>query len=64
MDSKETRESMRNDEGGVSSIEYALIGSLIAVVCVIVLIAVGGNLEALYMDVCRQVSTASSGDPC
>ncbi|MDD5250369.1 MAG: Flp family type IVb pilin [Rhodocyclaceae bacterium] len=51
------------DETGVTSIEYALIGSLIATVCVAMLVAVGANLNALYTNVCNQVSTAVAGAP-
>jgi pilus assembly protein Flp/PilA len=54
---------LAEDESGVTSIEYALIGSLIATVCVVTLVSVGGNLNSLYTNVCKQVSTAVSGAP-
>lgn len=59
------RRLLLGDDTATSSIEYALVGSLIAVVCVIVLALVGSNLSALYMEVCNQVSGAvSGGSPC
>lgn len=50
-------------ESGVTSIEYALLGSLIAVACVLTVAAVGGNAATLYTSVCRAVTTAVSGAP-
>lgn len=52
-----------NDDAGVTTFEYALCGALIAVVCVALVGAVGANVEALYLSVCTQVTTAISGAP-
>lgn len=54
---------LMTDEAGVTSLEYALIGSLIAVVCIAAIGAVGGNVSALFTVVCNEVSTAISGAP-
>jgi len=50
-------------ESGVTSIEYALLGSLIAVTCALTVAAVGGNAATLYTSICRGVTTAVSGAP-
>jgi len=50
-------------EKGVTSIEYALIGALIAVVCVVSVTATGSNVNNLWTIVCNEVSTAISGAP-
>ena len=50
-------------ESGVTSIEYALLGCLIAVTCALTVAAVGGNAGTLYTSVCRAVTTAVSGAP-
>jgi pilus assembly protein Flp/PilA len=52
------------DEDGVSSIEYALLASLIAVICVAMITAVGTNTLNLYMVVCNGVATATGKPPC
>ena len=52
-----------DEESGVTSIEYALLGSLIAVVCTVTVAAVGGNVGNLYTSVCRAVTTAIAGAP-
>ena len=44
---------------GVTSIEYALIGSLIAVAIVVAVAALGVNLGALYDNVANKVAQAS-----
>jgi pilus assembly protein Flp/PilA len=44
---------------GVTSIEYALIGSLIAVAIVVSVTALGGNLSTLYDNVANEVSQAA-----
>jgi pilus assembly protein Flp/PilA len=51
------------EEEGVTSIEYALMGALIAVVCVVTITAVGNDLKGLYTLVCKEVSNAISGAP-
>jgi pilus assembly protein Flp/PilA len=51
------------EEEAVTSIEYALLGVLIAVVCVAAVKAVGTNLSALFTDVCNKVTEAVTGTP-
>lgn len=50
-----------SEEHGVTAIEYALLGALIAVVIVVAVASVGTNLNALYEDVAGKVSNAISG---
>lgn len=52
------------DEEGVSSIEYALLCSLIAVFCLLAVKAVGTNTSDLYMAVCNAVAAATDQPPC
>lgn len=52
------------EEEGVSSIEYALLASLIAVVCVGIITAVGLNTLNLYTVVCNGVAAATGNPPC
>lgn len=47
------------DESGVTAIEYALIGSLIAVVIAATVTAVGVNLSDLYEMVAGKVQDAT-----
>ena len=47
----------------VTSIEYALLGVLIAVVCVAAVKTVGTNLSALFTNACNKVTEAISGAP-
>lgn len=49
------------DESGVTSIEYALIGSLIAVAIVTTVTTLGLNLNDLYRMVAGKVQAATSG---
>jgi Flp pilus assembly pilin Flp len=51
-------------QSGVSSIEYALLGCLIAVVCVVIVTATGLNTLALYTWVCNEVQGAIGGPGC
>lgn len=51
------------DEQAVTSIEYALLAALIAMVCVAAVKTTGTNLSALFTDVCNKVSDAISGAP-
>lgn len=51
------------DESGVTTLEYALTAALIAVICVVIVGAVGMNVSALYTLVCNEVTTAISGAP-
>lgn len=47
------------DEAGVTSIEYALIGSLIAVVIVVSVTNVGSAVSGLYQRVADEVAKAT-----
>jgi pilus assembly protein Flp/PilA len=49
------------DESGVTAIEYALIGSLIAVAIVTSVTALGVNLSEMYEMVAGKVKDAVSG---
>jgi Flp pilus assembly pilin Flp len=51
------------DQQAVTSLEYALLSVLIGVTCVATLSVLGGNVAALYIAVCKSVSTAISGTP-
>jgi len=51
------------DEEAVTSIEYAMIGALIAVVCVGAVNTVGTNVIEIYTVICNTVSQAVSGAP-
>jgi pilus assembly protein Flp/PilA len=51
------------DEQAVTSIEYALVAALIAMVCVAAVKTTGTNLSSLYTDVCNKVTEAISGAP-
>lgn len=53
----------REDEG-LSSIEFALLASLIAVFCVVAVTAVGKNTLNLYMLVCNAAAAATGNPPC
>lgn len=52
------------DESGVSSIDYALLACVIAVVCVVVVTATGLNTLALYTWVCTEVQAVMGGPGC
>lgn len=54
---------LATDESGVTTLEYALVAALIAVICIAVVGAVGMNVAALYTLVCNEVTTAISGAP-
>lgn len=54
----------RLSERGVTSIEYALIASLIAVAILAGVGALGTQLEALYLRVCNAVVGAIGGGSC
>ena len=51
-------------EQAVSSVEYALLASLVAVVCVGIITAVGLNALNLYTVVCNGVAAATGNPPC
>jgi pilus assembly protein Flp/PilA len=52
------------EEAGVTSIEYALIASLIAVACIAATISLGSGIGALFAKVCHQVGTVSGAPIC
>jgi Flp pilus assembly pilin Flp len=52
------------EEHGVSFVEYALLASLIAVVCVAIVAAVGLNTLNLYTVVCNGVAAATGNPSC
>lgn len=60
----QTIRQIGQDETGVTSIEYALIGALIAAVCVLTVGLLGTNLNTLLTGVCNEVSTAVGGAGC
>ena len=56
-----TLESILDSEEGVTSIEYALLGALIAVVIFIAVAGTGANLAQLFDNVSLKVGNAISG---
>jgi Flp pilus assembly pilin Flp len=46
-------------EAGTTALEYALIAALIAVVIIVSLMFVSGNVQSLYKTVSTHVSTSS-----
>ena len=52
------------DNSGASSMEWALLASLIAVVCVAVVTAVGLNTLNLYTVICNSIQSAIGGPAC
>jgi pilus assembly protein Flp/PilA len=57
------RQFFSSDEAA-TSIEYALLGALIAVVCVIAVTAVGTSARDLYTAVCNVLAKASNSPSC
>lgn len=53
-----------DDESGVSSIEYALIGAMIAVVVAASVVDVGTGTLALFTRACSAVKDAIVGGSC
>lgn len=51
---------LARSETAVSTIEYALLASLIAMVCVVTVFGMGGNLSTLYQTVCNAVPGAAA----
>lgn len=51
---------LARDESGVTSIEYALLASLIAIAIILAVQAVGTNLMALYDKIARCVPNGCS----
>jgi pilus assembly protein Flp/PilA len=54
---------LAREKTGVTSMEYALMASLVAVVAIAAVIALGTNVDALYTKVCNQLSAVISGAP-
>lgn len=52
------------DEEGLSSIEYGLVGALIAVACTAAIATIGLRTLDLYMLVCNGVALAVGNPPC
>lgn len=50
---------MRDSDAGVTSIEYALLGALIAVAIVVTVAMVGSSLGLLYADISAKVVSAT-----
>jgi Flp pilus assembly pilin Flp len=55
---------LAHEQQGVSSIEYALLASLIAVICVLMITAVGTHTVTLYEVICNGVAVATGQPPC
>ena len=49
------------EEEGVTMVEYGLIAALVAVVCVGVLVTLGGNLSNVFSNVATHLSAAGGG---
>ncbi len=56
MPSPKFRWQLVQDELGVTAIEYALLGALIAIVIIGAVSALGGNVQALYEMVAAEVA--------
>ena len=54
-------DALLQDEAGVTAIEYALMGSLIAMVIVTTVAALGMDVQALYEMVTGRVRDATAG---
>lgn len=52
------------EKEGVSSIEYALLCSLIGMFCLLAIKAVGTSTHDLYMTVCNAVADVTNNPPC
>ena len=55
---------LSREQQGVSSVEYALLACLIAVVCVVSITAVGTQTVILYEIICNGVAAATGQPPC
>lgn len=65
MDEARHFHTFQQDESGVTSIEYALLGSLIAMAIVSSVAILGENVEALYTMVANEVQCAvTTGSGC
>lgn len=50
-----------NDEEGVTMVEYGLIAALIAIVCIVALTNIGGNLNIVFKTVCDKLNGVITG---
>lgn len=50
---------LRNDERGVTMLEYGLIAALIAVVCITAVSTLGNNLDTVFTNVASHVSAGT-----
>jgi len=57
---KSVLKHLARSETAVSSIEFALLASLIAMVCVVTVVGLGANLSTLYQTVCQAVPGAAA----
>lgn len=55
--------SMLKDEDGVTAIEYALLASLIVIVAVGSISALGGGVDGMWTKISKAVSDAIAGVP-
>ena len=55
---------LRRGEDGASAVEYALIISLIAVVIIVAITLLGGELAASLANDCTQVASATGTGTC
>ena len=46
------------DDRGVTAIEYALLGALIAIVILASVVAVGSGVRSLYEDIAQKIAAA------
>jgi pilus assembly protein Flp/PilA len=52
---------LAHEKTGVTSMEYALMASLIGIAAMVAIIALGTSVDVLYTDVCNQLSSVISG---
>jgi pilus assembly protein Flp/PilA len=61
MEAGRILQALLQDESGVTAIEYALLGSLIAMAIVTSVTLLGGEVKALYDMVAGKVQGATAG---
>lgn len=59
-----TPQAPSHEQQGVTSIEYALLAALLAVVCALMITAVGTHTVTLYEVICNGVAVATGQPPC
>jgi pilus assembly protein Flp/PilA len=62
MEADRILHALLQDESGVTAIEYALLGSLIAMAIMTSVTLLGGNLKELYEMVAGEVQAATGGN--